>query len=363
MSGFDDVNVLRKILNIIPGINKPVTIQGLTKWRDDFSGNSLSSDNWEILSTGSGQSIQVSNSELRVSSGITANAQTIIRSKKVITLPSRIFFIYSLTQRIVNQGFHLELVDSSGNNFVKFSLGGTSATLATGESANNGFSTSPLSITIANSINYSLLEFDIGIEDVKITTKAVDSVSTRTLAYIRNRKIPDPSVNYFIQIRAVNSSVAAASNTDLFLDSVSYQSYQQINADLNTSRSSTSIVESVPVIITQQSAGSSAVSIADGGGFATLSTSNLLANGIFTSVATLSTSRNSVGVTVRTDQPGTLFFEQTPDGITWLDYGSKACVSGANTFQFTLDLSQFRFRYANGSNATTNFAIYIKTRT
>ncbi|RUT07272.1 hypothetical protein DSM106972_025330 [Dulcicalothrix desertica PCC 7102] len=333
----------------------------VTKWRDDFSGNLLS-DDWEVVQLGTNQSINVNNSELRLRSGITANAQTIIRTKKTFTIPCRVFFIYYLTQRIVNQSFVLEIVDSSGTNYARCVFNGTSNTAAIGQLANNSIAGTDSSMIMPGSNSYSMLEIDLSIDELKFMTKSVDVSAVRDIRTARNRKLPDPNLKYYIQIRVVNNSTPPASSTDLFLDSVLYQFCDLINVDVSTSKASLTPSESLPVIITSTANVSGSVSIGDAGQSVLVTSINLAANAIFTGSSNSANGRNNLTVTVVTSSPGTLYVDQSINSSTWVQYSGKDCVAGVNTFNIPLDISSYRIRYVNGSTAQTSFAIYTKTK-
>ncbi len=87
----------------LPSASIPVLTRTLSrKWRDDFNGTALT-DDWQLVQQGSGQTVAVTNSELRITAGLTANAETIIRSTKTSSIAFRTIFIASLSQRIANQ--------------------------------------------------------------------------------------------------------------------------------------------------------------------------------------------------------------------------------------------------------------------
>ncbi|BDA70224.1 hypothetical protein CAL7716_043900 [Calothrix sp. PCC 7716] len=341
-------------------IENPVIKQEfIKKWRSEFGGNTFEND-WAILQLGTNQFVTNEPSELKIRSGVIPNAQTIILSKKTFTIPCRVFFIYYLTQRIANQSFFLEVVDDSGSHYARFNLSGTSNTSAIGQTANSWIVSNDASLTIPNSSLYSCLELDLGIDELKFVSKAIDSIVTRSVLAIRNRKLPNPNLEYYIRIRVANNSTPPSSSTDLFLDSVSYQSYELISADIYTSRNSQSISESLPVAVVNQANISGSVNIADGGQSVQVTTANLAANATFTSGSNNANGRNTLTITIVTSSPGTLYVDQSINGSTWLFYPGLECVAGVNTFDVYLNISSYRIRYINGNTATSNFAIYTK---
>lgn len=62
-------------------------------------------------SLGSGMALTATNG-LILTTGVTANAESYILSKEVFTIPMRVSVGLTLSQRITNQGFYIELVSS-----------------------------------------------------------------------------------------------------------------------------------------------------------------------------------------------------------------------------------------------------------
>lgn len=362
MSDFSDTNILRKIYNAIVNPIKPTLIRGTQKWRDDFSDNALSGD-WEVLNLGNGQVLEIANSELKLSAGTIANSTTIIRTKKSFSIPCRVFFIYYLSQRIVNQEFYLEVVNSSGSHYARFLLSQTNTGTAIIQHANAGFSGASQAISILNSNVYTALEFDMGIDELKFCCRQLDINAFRQNSVPRNRRIPDPNLEYFIQIRAINLNLPPSTNTNLFLDSISYQSVELISTDVTASRAGTLASESIPVRAVSSIDVSGSVTISDGGGNNTETFTNLNANAIYTGPVRGGSGRNSLTVTVQVDQPGILIVEQTIDNTFYINYETNNCNPGINTFDIKLNLVNYRIKYINGANAQGNFRVFVRSRT
>lgn len=358
-------NILKKIYDALPTAKNPAIVRGMVqKWRDDFPGSSLSPDNWEIVQTGSGQSIAVTNSELRISAGTVANAQTIIRSKNKFTLPCRIFFIFYFSQRIVNQDFFFEIVDQSGNHYARVLFNNANVNTANTLTANTGDITGYTSFNTQTTVSYAIFEIDVGVDEIKFASRTSETGAGRNFTNIRNRKLPDPNLEYFIQIRAVNSGASPASNTILYFDSISYQSLELLTTEIAGARGSSATSDAIPVSVlgTTSVGGTVTSQVQDNSVHATETSANLTANATFTGVARDAQLRSQVVVTVLTDQPGTLYIDQSADNSLWLDYPARNCIAGVNTFSQTLGLRYFRVRYVNGANAQTNFRIYSVQR-
>ena len=87
--------------------------------RYEFAGASLPSD-WTITQLGSGQTVSVASSILTIASGTTASASTTLRCVRPIRIKTYVRFIVSLSQRIANQNFYLELTNNAGTTFAGF---------------------------------------------------------------------------------------------------------------------------------------------------------------------------------------------------------------------------------------------------
>lgn len=362
-------DVLENILQAIPNALNPVLIRGIrNKWRDDFNDSSLSANDWEIIQTGNGQAVTVSNSELQISAGTTADAHTIIRCKNKVTFSSRLAFIYRISQRINNQQFYFEIVDSSGNNYARIIFSGTITTSASFEVANNGSSTGITTFTMSvSSLTYSIFEIDLGIEEIKFSTRNVDAGGSRLGTVSRNRRIPDPALEYYLQIRVVNGAAAPLSNTNFFLDSISYQATEILPAEIVGSKGSISgndAVTVIPPVGQSFQVGGTIASVisSDGANYLLETSTNLTANATF-SQARDANGRKFLHVVVETDQPGTLFIEQAFDQATYYVFPGNPCTAGFNVISVELKMRYYRIRYVNGATATTIFKINTTLKT
>jgi hypothetical protein len=205
-------------------------------WRHDFPGSSLDTNEWTLVQQGSGHTVSVASSVLSIATGTTANTETIICSVRTFTVPFRAWFIYYLSQRIANQEFYLEVVDSTGQHYAQWLLDGTSATTGKFNAANAGTAGSASSVTITSTASYSIAEIELFPDEVYFVTRSVDSTSQKAYSYVRTRLIPDPLQGYYIRIRAKNLSTAPASSTTLYVDAVVVQDIAELTAEITGGR-------------------------------------------------------------------------------------------------------------------------------
>lgn len=106
---------------------------GSNTWRTTFASaisNGVDSTYWDLIRTGAGQTVNQTGGNLVLTTGTTANAETIIRSKQVLQsywLNLRYHMI--LSQRIANQNFFVELVDVVGDGLAYTINSATSVTV------------------------------------------------------------------------------------------------------------------------------------------------------------------------------------------------------------------------------------------
>ena len=117
----------------------PVRPLPLKKWRTTFArvlASGVDSEFFTLLQTGSGQAVSQSAGNLVITSGTTANAETVIRSNEVFSDSLIMRWKTILSQRIINQNFFVELVDVIGDGLA---LTVNSATSITVTIPNNPF--------------------------------------------------------------------------------------------------------------------------------------------------------------------------------------------------------------------------------
>lgn len=332
------------------------------RWREDFAGSALSSA-WEVVQQGAGQTIGVANSELVVGAGIIVNAQTIIRSINTFKIPFRVFAVLKLSQRIANQEFYLEIIDASGLHSAAWQFDQATPNNAkifatnAGSSSGNTYYTTP---SVSTAI-YSIFEIDLGTEEINFYPRNVDNVAGKSTGQTRSRQIPDPSLDYYLQIRCKNLATAPASNTSFIFDSIVVQETEEFTAEISGGRGGGNINESIPVAITTgsvsvQNAGGSSLLVADVQTFATEIALPMSANSTQTTAGKDGLNRNVGRGWVFTNVPGTLYIEQSFDNTVWRVYKQVDVPGDAvfvKEFEFKIVGRYYRFRYVNGVTAQT----------
>lgn len=354
--------------------NRVATLSSSTvrQFRDDFPGTTLDSTKWDILQTGAGQSISVSGSELTINSGTNANSETIIRSKATYNLPCRIMAIAKLSQRIANQEFYLEFVDSTGQDFASwqfFATNNQTAHYTTG-SAGDTSNYSALVTSLATN-NYQIFESELFAEECYFYTRPTDTTGARGSGIgVRSRKIPDSNLNYYIQIRVKNLATAPASTTSFTLDSIGIVDIERLSTEIIGGRGGGAgnlaipvAFSSTPTVVVTPGNTTNPLTIADGQSTNTETAITVAVNTTFTSSnrdtlinSGSGASRNLVRGLVTTDAPGTLIIEQSQNNTTWRQTHSFAITGNATIstlFEFKIVLRYFRVKYSNGATAQT----------
>jgi hypothetical protein len=324
----------------------------------------LSSD-WQIIQTGSGQSIFVTNSELRISTGA-AIGETIIRHKKPFNIPCKVTFIVQISQRIANQSFYLEMIDDAGTNYGRFYFNGTNSSNISVEQINGGspsYNFANLTATITTLTSGLCYEIEATLEEIKFSTRQIDALAGRSATWTQQRRIPDPSANYYIQIRAVNTAVVT--NTTFSIDSVSVIENEYISAELS-SRGGKNLSDAI--IVTPGNTtfpvtfSNTTIAIVNTQTYANDTTATLTANSAFVGTSKNVNGRGVLIVVVDTDQAGNLYLDQSFDNSTFLDFGARACTVGINTFTINPALQYVKIRYVNGATNQTRFRVYSQLK-
>jgi hypothetical protein len=341
----------------------------LRKLRDDFPGSALNPAIWTVVQTGAGQTIAVTNSELRITTGTTANSETIIRSVEKFTMPFRTWFIASLSQRIINQEFYLEIVDATGGHYASWMFDFTNANGAKFLSGNSGNTLGTTNTgNVGSSTNlYQIFEIECSPDEINFFTRASDSNASRfNTAGTKSRQIPDPNLEYFVQIRVKNLATAPATSTALNIDSISIQDIEELAVEVTGGRGGVNANQAIPAAI----ASSIALPVQNVTGrldvndfqLTTIETAiALAANAVYGGVARdSSTIKNTIRGWIFTDQPGTLIFEQSTSNTTFRQTDSVAVVGNATQvtrYEFKLVTRYYKIRYVNGATAQTTLDI------
>ncbi|GAA6622906.1 hypothetical protein [Scytonema sp. NUACC26] len=292
------------------------------KFRDDFPGTSLNAANWTLVQTGTGQSVSVTNSDLTITSGTTANSETIIRSVQTYTIPFKTEFIASISQRIVNQEIYLEIVDATGGHYARFLFDGTSNTSYKADAANNNNSFSILTVTgLASATNSAqILEIETSLEEINYFVKSIDTSNARGSSATKNRRIPDPSLDYHIQIRVKNGSTAPTSTTSLTIDSILVQDIEEMSAEITGGRGGGGSNLALPVTGTVNIGNTGVVSVINSASFNTENVMQISANTTISGTVRDSATRSRMTLIYSTDNPVTIRFIETSGDSTLVPY-------------------------------------------
>lgn len=266
------------------------------KFRDSFPGSSLNPAYWES-SLGAGGTIAVAGGALTLGSGTTINGETRVISKEMFTIPFRLGIGMTLSQRIIDQSFYVELVSvdrvtgiPDGLHKCGWLFDGTSATQAKYIVQNSGITELvSAASTVPTTASGSYYEVEPFADECWFHGGGLDSSSGRSNSYRRHQQIPDPNAVYKLSLRWKNGATAPASNTNAVIQYVSLQDYAELTAEITAGRGQSvagqalgvQVLNSItPVALAVNAA--SAV-IANGGTYANLSSTNLTANATYTS--------------------------------------------------------------------------------
>lgn len=354
------------------------------KFRDSFPGSSLNAGNWESQN-GTGTTITVSGGTLTMGSGTTINAESWVLSKEMFTIPFRLSFGLSLSQRIADQSFYVELVSvdpitgvPDGQHKCAWLFDGTTATSAKYVVQNSGIAEliSGAS-TIPTTASGNFFELEPFADEAWFHGGTLDSTSARSNSYRRHQQIPDPNALYKLRMRWKNGAIAPASNTNAVIQYVALQDYAELTAEITAGRGQNVAGQALGVQITGgTSALSHVINSALGvdtvcGVFGNLSSTLLAAGATYTSsvMSAFSATYNQMNVShLRIDvshAAGTTGFGrlliETYDttSTTTPSYGQRVTYSVPvpsdgimHTFLFPLPTKYYRISFTNGGSVT-----------
>lgn len=231
MTGYDQQDDMLKVKSV------------QKKFRDSFGGASLDTTKW-TSSVGSGASITLGSGVMNMVSGVVANAETYILSKEVFTIPFRVSIGFTMSQRIANQEFFVEMVSvdpvtgvPDGKNSVAWDFDSTTATSAKYLVSNSGLT--PLAsgyVTVPTTASGGIYEIEPFADEVWFHGGTLDSTSGRANSYRRHQQIPDPNAVYKLRLRWKNGATAPASTTTAVVQYVSVQDYAELTAEITAGR-------------------------------------------------------------------------------------------------------------------------------
>jgi hypothetical protein len=228
---------------------------GLRKrMKDDFSGTVLDPTKWTATLFGGG-TVAVAGSVLTLGTGDAASGSGVeLLSVDTFNAPCRLIAILnSISQRIANQEFSIELVEagtaagSAGTDAAKILFNGIVnttqqvTTLCTGDQDGPNNWTGPATNAAAK------YEIDLMPDEVWFYALAsLNSTGNRSNYAHQDRKTPDPTKSYRIRIRLRNTG-AAASATTVALDAVVVEDNAYLPVEIAHARGSAVGGEALPI--------------------------------------------------------------------------------------------------------------------
>jgi hypothetical protein len=264
------------------------------KFRDSFPGASLNATNWDS-SIGAGGSITITGGNLVMASGTTASSTTSITSKEIFTIPFRLSYQLTLSQRIANQTFIVEAISVNPTTGIPDDLhtiawlyDGTTVTQAKYRVQNSGIT--PLdsaASTVVTTAGTGVYEIEPFSDEAWFHSMTLDSTAGRSNSYRRHQQIPDPNALYKIRLRWVNGGTAPASSTNATMQFVTCQDYAELTAEITAGRGNVVAGQAlgVQVLNTQTVNLSGTGTLADNAAFTDGSTRVVMSGYIFDEVA------------------------------------------------------------------------------
>jgi hypothetical protein len=235
----------------------PVTASGARlvgtvkeKFRDDFL-TFIDGDKWDVIQQGTGQTISVDGllagaRYLKMTSGTTADAETIIRSKVAFCGPVKLAFSLTSSQSIANSECHIEMVevdpvtgalitdtsvftaptfnnarngfgmvfDGVSQNNAKIKVRGQGVSEYVSVAASIGTNARIATGVTPNFQAPVIVELLMQTELASMNVRAADSPAVAIVGLTRTSYVPNTDRFYCIQIRVKNLATAPASNTD-----------------------------------------------------------------------------------------------------------------------------------------------------
>lgn len=238
------------------------------KFRDTFSSASVNTTNWST-SIGAGGGISQTGGTLVMTSGTTANAVTSVTGNITFTIPFRLSIGLTLSQRIANQDFYVELISvddngvPDGKHSAAWLFNGTNASTAIYSVQNGGLS--PLlssSSFVVTTASGGLYEIEPFADEAWFHSSTMDSTTGRSNSYRRHQQTPDPNAKYVCRLRWVNGATPPASTTTATVQYIAIQDYAELTAEITAGRGQNVAGQAIGVNIVSQpslTSGSNAV--------------------------------------------------------------------------------------------------------
>jgi hypothetical protein len=236
------------------GMMKVKSVQ--KKWRDSFSTGSLNPNNW-VSTVGTGGTVSVAAGSLTMGSGTTANSETSILSVETFTIPFRVSIGLTLSQRIANHSFFVEVVSvdpitglPNGLHAASLLFDGTNATQAKYEVQNGGLARlASALVTFPTTASGGAYEIEPYADETWFHGGTLDAATGRANSYRRHQQIPDPNAVYKVQLRWRNGATPPASNTNAVVRYIAVQDYAELTAEITAGRGQTSAGQAIAVAV------------------------------------------------------------------------------------------------------------------
>lgn len=234
------------------------------KFRDSFTGASLNTASWaSSISSGGDGTVSQAAGTLVMTSGVVANATVTVTGKIQFSIPFRLSIGLTLSQRIANQSFYVEVVSvdpitnaPDGKHSAAWLLDGTTATQAKYSVQNGGLtplvSTAQTVVTTASGGVYEIEPFA---DESWFHSANLDASTGRTNSYRRHQQIPDPNAVYVVQLRWVNGATPPATSTTATIQYLTVQDYAELTAEITAGRGHVSAGQALGVNIVGGTAG------------------------------------------------------------------------------------------------------------
>lgn len=346
-------------------------------WRSDFRTGALDPSEWQSPVVGAGMTVDPSTGNLVISTGTTASSSSYVRSVRQFSSPVRVQVAATISQRIANQEFYIELVDSSGNVFAHWKFTGTSATAGTAEVSTSALASNQTlgtAATTASTATSQLFEIDLGMDEAIFRTRALNSNGAATDRATFQGNLPHPDDKLYLQVRAVNLGTAPASTTSFTINHVLVQDVNELAVEIAGGRGTTgtnSAISVAPQALIASSARIGSVGAQSiwqnptNAALAASATFTGTARDLFGGAVNVSSGTAAYAKEYRAlavaDQAGTLHLEVSPDNVTFRRIQSVATTlqggSQVATIQHAPVMRYARVVYVNGATLQGFFSL------
>ena len=326
--------------------------------RWEFAEATLPAD-WEVISQGASQSLAMGSGVLTLNGGTGANESLILRCKESCSPKVFLRFTAYITQRIANQDIYLELATLDGQTRASFRLTGTNNAVALCEAANNGVLWNPApSMTIIASSSIAHYDILADIEAVTFANAAGNTGGGRNCSIV-DISIPTQDTTLYPQIRIVNGATAPASNTIVYINSVTLEDLISQSVELSFLNGNSLSNAALPVrvsggVIERVSVNATAISVA---------VTSLAANasGTYPSMDFTGAFNSLLTGLVSTNVSGTLYIEESYDASNFYVTRQISIPSGGAVipFEHKVHSRYARLRYVNGAAVQSHFKILV----